>query len=74
MMERDFPDTVIDWIKSTSLPVEKELEQQIRKLLSPHPLGSLTELTQILKPSPPYLGPGIWLRAIGSPRKGEDHA
>jgi len=73
-MKRDLMDKVIEGIKATSYPLEGELEQQVRKLLSPHPFESLSELTHILKPRPPYLGPGIWLRAIGSPQKGEDHA
>lgn len=73
-MEQELMDKVTDWIKSVPLPLEGELEQQLRKLLSPSPIGSLSELTRILKPSPPYLGPGIWLRAIGTSQEGEDHA
>ncbi len=71
-MEQELMDNVIDWIKSISLPFESEVEQQVRKLLSPPPFEDLAELTRILKPRPPYLGPGIWLRAIGTPPKGED--
>lgn len=74
MVEQDLKDKVISWATRISIPIEGEVETQLQKLLSPHPFGSLTELTQILKPKPPYLGPGIWLRAIGKPPKGEGHA
>jgi len=74
MMEQDLKEKVLSWAKRKSIPVEGEVEAQVRKLLSPYPFGSLSELTQILKPRPPYVGPGIWLRAIGRSPKGEGHA
>ncbi|GAB4369512.1 MAG: hypothetical protein Kow009_06120 [Spirochaetales bacterium] len=65
---------VLEWAEKNSFPVKEELERQVRKLLFPSPLESLKDLKQTLKPRPPYLGPGIWLRAIGDYRKGEEHA
>ncbi len=67
-------DRISALIKSASHPLERELEEQVKKMLSPPPFRSLSELSQILKPSPPYIGPGIWLRAMGTLQKGEDHA
>jgi len=42
----------------------KDTEEYVKELLSPEPLGTIEELSDIIKPLPRYVGPGLWLSIL----------
>ncbi len=42
----------------------KEPEEYVKELLSPEPLGTIEELSEVIKPLPRYVGPGLWLSIL----------
>ncbi len=75
-MEDELYSKIKEWSNETGLPLPLEtgIEEKLRKLVSPEIVSSLEPLRNLLKPKPSYLGPGIWLRAMGqSGIEGEEH-